>query len=190
MWYEIKMRQYRDKTTGQPMNSPIYPQKPKEMTDKVITIDVPEGYEIDKDKSTFEKIVFKSLNVCKNPLPKMWADLYSINGYYVDTFAQVYSYEFTLAVNGNRNVWPSKAEAYAALALAQLCQLRDRYNDGWKPDWENGDEYKHVIFISGEHICPAMQCLARSVLAFKTIELRDEFLDNFRDLIEKAKPLL
>lgn len=28
------------------------------------------------------------------------------------------------------------------------------------------------------------------VLAFKTAELRDKFMENFSDLIEKAKPLL
>jgi hypothetical protein len=188
MWYEIKMRQYRDKITGQPMNSPIYPQKPKHMTDKVITIDVPEGYEIDKDKSTFEKIVFKSLNVCKNPLPKMWERLNNIEGYWVDDDCRIMSAD-CLVDTSNRNVWPTREEAEASIALAQLCQLRDRYNDGWRPDWTR-DDYKYIIYCSNDKPRANTCSAVNSVLAFKSRELCDEFLSNFRDLIEKAKPLL
>ena len=36
---------------------------------KELKIEVPQGYEIDKEKSTFEKIVFKKIKV---ELPKTW----------------------------------------------------------------------------------------------------------------------
>jgi len=92
--------------------------------------------------------------------------------------------------DSNRNTFPSKEEAIAAIALAQLCQLRDRYNDGWKPNWEITSSDKYVIYYGNGRICKHACSTVSSPLAFKTAELRDEFLNNFRDLIEQAKPLL
>ena len=76
------------------------------------------------------------------------------------------------------------------MALAQLCQLRDRYNDGWKPNWEYKGEMKYCIEFFKERISKENYYSIRKVLCFKTPELRDEFLENFKDLIEIAKPLL
>ena len=42
------------------------------MKNKELKIQVPEGYEIDKENSTFEKIVFKKV---ENELPKSWEEL-------------------------------------------------------------------------------------------------------------------
>ena len=38
---------------------------------KELNIQVPEGYEVDKEKSTFEKIIFKKI---ENKLPKTWEE--------------------------------------------------------------------------------------------------------------------
>ena len=50
------------------------------METKELKIQVPEGYEIDKEKSTFEKIVFKKV---EKELPKSWEDLYEVGGWFV-----------------------------------------------------------------------------------------------------------
>lgn len=47
---------------------------------KTFKINIPEGYEIDKDESTFEKIVFKKI---EKKLITSWEELHSIKGYYV-----------------------------------------------------------------------------------------------------------
>ena len=91
--------------------------------------------------------------------------------------------------DSNKNIFPTREEAEASIALAQLCQLRDRYNGGWKPDWESGNVKPSITFFEGE-IRPYDGWNFHSVLAFRTTELRDEFAKNFADLIEKAKPLL
>tara|TARA_R110002126_G_scaffold100487_1_gene231999 strand:+ start:1757 stop:1912 length:156 start_codon:yes stop_codon:yes gene_type:complete len=44
---------------------------------KDLKINAPKGYEIDKDKSTFENIVFKEINV----LPSSWDDLKEVSGF-------------------------------------------------------------------------------------------------------------
>jgi hypothetical protein len=85
---------------------------------------------------------------------------------------------------------PDRATAEAVLALCQLIQLRDCYNGDWVPDWKDKDEIKYIIQFDEEEIhCDTWLRYSVSPLYFKTEELRDEFLRNFRDLIEKLKPL-
>ena len=127
------------------------------METKEMKIQVPEGYEIDREHSTFENIIFRKV---ERKLPKKWEDLENVNGHYADSWGDVRCYYgVNTPDHTNKNIFPTKEEAEACLALAQLCQLRDTYR-------------------------------AQSVLHFKTKKLRDKFLENFRDLIEIAKPLL
>ena len=89
----------------------------------------------------------------------------------------------------DRNLLPSKEYAEAMLALCQLIQLRDCYNDGWVPDWTNIDD-KYIIYIRNNVITPSITSFVQHVLAFKSEKIRNEFLRNFKYLIEVAKPLL
>ena len=156
------------------------------METKEMKIQVPEGYEIDKENSTFEKIVFKKI---ENKLPKKWEDLYEVKGWFVDFHSDVVTSGSMRTGDSVKNRFPTKEEAEACIALAQLCQLRDRYNDGWKPDWKK-DTDKYTIIYSSDKIDTSFSVYSQRILSFKTVELRDKFLENFRDLIEIAKPLL
>lgn len=89
----------------------------------------------------------------------------------------------------DKNLLPSEEYAEAMLALCQLVQLRDCYNDGWVPDWENS-ELKYIIQCFRNRIEENTTYHFNCVLSFKTKKLRDTFLNNFRDLIEKVKLLL
>ena len=155
------------------------------MENKELNIIAPEGYEIDKENSTFEKIVFKKIN----RLPKTWGDLKYISGAYIpvlsDVNTEVYSVKTTPYT---KNIFPTKELAEAAKALAQLLQLRDRYN---------GDnkgfiflENNYCITFTNNSIEKSVYFYSQRVLAFRTKELRNEFYDNFKELIEIAKPLL
>ena len=85
--------------------------------------------------------------------------------------------------------FPDRATAEAVLALCQLVQLRNAYNGDWVPDW-NDDTQKHSIeFCRGEITKTAYYRCSCSPMYFKTEELRNEFLRNFRPFIEKLKPL-
>ena len=157
------------------------------MKNKELKIEVPNGYEIDKEKSTFEKIIFKKV---EKELPKSWEELDIVKGFYVDSLSEIAStVEDTCVEEYNRNTFPTKEEAEACIALAQLCQLRDRYNDGWKPDWKK-DNDKYTIIYSSDKIDTSFSIYTQRILSFKTQELRDKFLKNFKDLIEIVKPLL
>lgn len=158
------------------------------METKEMKIQVPEGYEIDKENSTFENIIFRKAE--RKP-PKKWEDLENVNGHYADSWGDVRCYYgVNTPDHTNKNIFPTKEEAEACVALAQLCQLRDRYNDGWRPDWEDDNQFKWCIDVFKDNIRKVAYLFVKRVLVFKTEELRDKFIENFRDLIETAKPLL
>jgi hypothetical protein len=85
-------------------------------------------------------------------------------------------------------ILPDRATAEAVLALCQLIQLRNCYNGDWVPDWED-ENRKYTIDFYEDEIFSGEVSSTPSILAFKSRELRDEFLRNFQDLIEKLKPL-
>lgn len=155
--------------------------KKKDMETKEVKIECPEGFEIDKEKSTFEKIVFKKK---EKELPKTWSD-------YVNNFGRTqlvnYFRDNTISYNG---VTLSGEHLEQLFTLFKLIKLRDCYNDGWKPDLNDLTQFKYTIFVNcGDPICYT-NTQDSHVLAFKTRELRDEFYRNFKDLIEQAKELI
>lgn len=156
-----------------------------------IKINVPEGMEIDKENSTFECIKFKSKK--KKP-PKTWEEFCQNNPIKEGEFFISECSEILESESGHRggldaNLLPSKEYAEAMLALCKLIQLRDCYNDGWKPDW-NISETKYAIHTCCNKLEVGTVGTVSFVLAFKTQKLRDTFLYNFKDLIEQAKLLL
>jgi len=153
--------------------------------EKTIQINVPEGYEIDKEKSTFENIVFKPI---KKGLPKSWEELEDVSGHFVSSQSDVqYS---SGAIRGSAmNNFTTKEQAEAVLALAQLSQLREVYRAGWEPNWADGNS-KFVITRYDDNIGIDSYVKTSYFLSFQSKEVRDMFLENFRDLIEQAKPLM
>jgi hypothetical protein len=146
-----------------------------------LKINVPEGFEIDKDKSTFEEIVFKPI---KKELPKRWEELKNVEGYYVSDDSAVISAD-NPPFCYNRNIFITEAQAKASIALAQLSQLREVYRQGWVPSFPN-----HVIVQEKGEIVAVRHDYRNVFLSFQSREIRDEFLKNFKDLIEEASPLL
>ena len=168
------------------------------MNDKIVieaeadelTIEPKNGKVIDLENSDLSvgKIVFKKK---ENELPNTWEELKIIKGFYVNADNIINGKELS-AFNINKNVFPTKAEAEACLALSQLCQLRDAYNGeplaNWC-DWDD-DNTKYCIEICDNRISKDYYSTYKKVLAFKTEELRDKFVENFEELILTAKPLL
>lgn len=125
-----------------------------------------------------------------NPeLPKTWEGIGFIKGYYVSNDSQIIESKETACVNPNKNILPTKELAHAMRALCQLLYLRDIYNDGWQPDWDNNSQ-KCVITVVRNEFAKDYLIASQRILFFKKRKLRDEFLENFKDLLEIAKPLL
>lgn len=78
----------------------------------------------------------------------------------------------------------------AFLALMKLHQLRDYYRQGWVPDWSNIREDKYYIINNGTNVRLELAHISHRFLSFQTKELAQQFLDNFRDLIEQAGDLI
>ena len=90
----------------------------------------------------------------------------------------------------DRNVLPSEKAAKAHRALMQLHQLRDCYNDNWHCDWTNEHETNAVITRSHGELIVRADWAITTFLTFKSIEIANEFLFNFRDLIDEAGDLI
>ena len=75
------------------------------------------------------------------------------------------------------------------LALCQLLICRNAWwkQLGWKPDLA---VRKYCITIKCDEVEKLEKIQENRILAFPTSEVRDQFLDSFRDLIEEAKELL
>ena len=163
------------------------------MENKEIMVVPPEGYEIDKENSTFECIKFKPI---EDKLPRTWEEYckthpvvkkeYFVTG--TSVCSNTVPNRFRDAML-DKNLLPSRELVEAILALCQLIQLRDCYNDGWEPDWTTGS-IKYIIAPSRNRVIRYHAWVDNKILAFKTEEIRDQFFENFKDLIEIAKPLL
>jgi hypothetical protein len=140
------------------------------------------------DNELKELVVQTYPEIAKKELPKSWEDLKEIEGYYTGAnccigFAGCNTYK------ENKNTFATKEQAEASIALAQLSQLIKVYNDGWEPDWTD-DEFKFCIYFIRNSITSQSLQNIKVFLSFKDAEIRDLFLENFRELIETAKPLL
>ena len=98
-------------------------------------------------------------------------------------------------ISSDRNLLPSKEAAEAHLALMQLHQLRDCYRQGWIPTEDKASFGINKRIIRDN--CIIDNCLSidrfiyySTFLSFPTREIAEEFLTNFRDLIEQAGDLI
>lgn len=146
--------------------------------EKELKIEVPKGYEIDKEKSTFEKIIFKKIP--ENP--KTWEDYCSLmKG---ETMYYTYCNNITISgFSGAHDKFATKKRAEQFIALGQLMQLRDYWVRGYK-------EFKYALLVTrNENILVYDWSGFRTyphILTFPTKEMAEEFKECFSDLIKKA----
>ena len=134
----------------------------------------------------------------KKELPRTWEEFCNQNHitkleYYIDDSSDVRKAKTRGGIRHekyDRNVLPSKQAAEAHLAYKQLHQLRDAWSEGWLPDWTDEDQTKYVILnTAGEFTIRGFYSIS-CFLAFQDEKRADEFLECFRDLIEKAGDLI
>lgn len=90
----------------------------------------------------------------------------------------------------DRTYFTSVQEAKAFLAFMQLRQLRKAYVKDWEPDWKNYDMRKYMITFNCNNVGITAKTTGSHPMSFPTYELAEQFLNNFKDLLEIAKPLL
>ena len=91
------------------------------------------------------------------------------------------------AYDTDRNLCPSKEVAEGILALIQLIQLRDYYNNGWKP---RDDEWIYTIYYDcGMWRIHFGTFLNNRLFYFQNEEIATKFGCSFKDLLDKVKYL-
>ena len=79
-------------------------------------------------------------------------------------------------------------------SFQKLLICRDTYwklAGNWKPDWKDTSKPKYVILSQeGDIILRSEVFIRTCILAFPTIEMRDEFYNNFKELIETCKEII
>ena len=119
----------------------------------------------------------------ENKLPTKWEDIKSLMGWYINGDSEIKTANTSFIINSNKNIFASEKEAKSSLAMAQLSQLMKVYRNGWEPDW-GSVEYKSCILRLRNEAKTINIHRAYKYLSFPTEELADQFLENFRDLIE------
>ena len=102
---------------------------------------------------------------------KSWEELKGIEGYYIANHSDIHSAENAATHKSNRNIWATKEQAEACLAMSQLSQLLKDVNGDWVP---------YEIYDSG----------SPPFLVFKTPRLKYSFMKTHKALIKQARPLL
>ena len=148
--------------------------------EKELNIMPPIGYEIDRQKSTFEKIIFKKIP--ENP--KTWEEYCSLmkgkTVYYTNCNNIIVS-----GFSDAHDKFVTKKRAEQFIALGKLLQLRDY--------WVKHSKFIDAIgvFTWDDGLIVTNKCdINEYALTFPTQEMADKFITCFRDLIKKAFPLV
>lgn len=158
-------------------------------------ITAPEGCKIEKVE-LIDGVAVVTFREKERKLPKTWEEFCDMvpiyaGECYIQANSDIEERDENVSnrwLEGDRNLLPDRATAEAVLSLCQLIQLRNAYNGDWALDWKSNTDKYVIDFEEGEAVALEYD-LATSLLYFKSRELRDEFLRNFRPLIEKLKPL-
>ena len=91
------------------------------------------------------------------------------------------------------NNYPKKENVFCFEALKKLVILRDYYNEGWQPDWSKKNKMHFCIRVRNNEITTDSNSDINefnAVLVFEDYTIRDKFLEEQKELLEIAKPLL
>ena len=148
--------------------------------EKELKIIPPIGYEIDKQKSTFEKIIFKKIP--ENP--KTWEEYCSL----MKGKTVYYTNCNTITVSGFSDAhdkFVTKKRAEQFIALCKLLQLRDYWTKGH-------DTFRYIVCSNNVRMVFVYYWvgLTPNPLTFPTKEMAEEFKNCFEDLIKQAFPLV
>ena len=148
------------------------------METKEVKIEIPQGYEIDRQKSTFEKIIFKKIP----DNPKTWEDYCSLMKGKTIHYPEYY-YIILRSFEDAYNMFATEERAKQFIAFGKLLQLRDY----WVGDWKRNSDNIYIIF---KNVIIATMNNNDFPLSFPTREMAERFKECFKDLIKEAYPLV
>lgn len=128
------------------------------MKTKELKIQVPKGYEIDKENSTFECIKFKKKSVTIMDI--------------MDKYGKKHNYPVKVLATSNTHM-------HKILAINSLILVAKYLNEGWVPNFNNSKEPKYFMATtSGNTVyIEKIYGLNASVVYFKTNELAQQAIN-------------
>ena len=152
------------------------------METKEVKITIPQGYEIDKENSTFECIKFKKIHQINT-----WKDIPKVNGCYISNCNIVTGYEGK-PCEENKDVYLTDKYAKSALDLAQISQLMPYYGgEITNEEWKRNDRKFTIVAYDGE-LKPFTHVNNKVLVAFHTEAQRTKFM-SFPENIQLVKDL-
>lgn len=154
---------------------------------------IPEGWEFDRLENG--EIILKTK---KPSLPTTWEECLCVvdEAECIANDAEITPFKVS-RIQDNKPITDSdfkslpKGMGKPMLALCQLLICRNAWWKvlDWKPDWEKPEE-KHCIVFKCNGVEKQTKTYEGCILAFPKWQIRDKFLETFKDLIEEAKELL
>ena len=144
----------------------------KQEEEKSFKVQIPEGYEIDKENSTFEYIKYKKL---KSEYPKSWEEAFEGRAVY-GSF---------ISGSSNKHIFKYQEQAESMTAYAQLTQLMALpcFNGDWKPNWNDANDTKYSIAFYDSKLYINVSYTYQHFLTFKSKEKAQIFLGLYKYLI-------
>lgn len=144
---------------------------------KEMKIIPPEGYEIDKKNSTFEKIIFKKVEE-KLTYEKIREELFKDKKSYFlwggnpTIFNPIIGY--TPSTDDHA---PTQQQLERLLAINKLMTVAYYLNDGWEPDWNSRNIFKYYLSYDYDfkYITVTLSCVSqKAIVYFKSKELAQQ----------------
>ena len=153
---------------------------------KELKIEVPKGYVIDKENSTFECIKFK-----KKEEIKTWDDFCrphqgKFSGYFISYSSDIHFYRsYGNTSNSDRHIYATEKEAISARAAAMISQLMPYYGGViTDEEWNSASTPKFTIFRRLNKISTGCSFAYYNFLAFRTEDQRNEFIKYNEQLVK------
>lgn len=117
------------------------------METKELKTQVPEGYEIDKENSTFECIKFKPIKkhlTYEDVAKRLFEDKEIC---YIDAVGAVRKGKVEKEYVLDPNNCTSQKQIEKLISINKLLNVAKYLNREWKPNWKDADERKYFIYI-------------------------------------------
>lgn len=132
---------------------------------------------------------FDEKELIGNRLPKSWEEYRTMKG----DDGEKANAALNFAYVSVREAFTDYHNVKKHIALMKLHLLRDEYRQGWSPCFgDNSKKYgiKRNMIAGKTWLVIALHTYYSDFLSFPTYKLTEEFLTNFRELIEEAGDLI
>lgn len=128
-----------------------------EIKNNQLTIDIPEGMEIDTENSSLAEGIIKFKSKCI-------------------TYSKIINSFNSIT---NTNVYIHSSDTKALKAIAQLMNIAKYYNGDWKPNWSDPSEYKYfIVYNNSTYIVDYNWTSIYNKIYFKNKKDAQSVIDN------------